>query len=67
MERAIKATLNEHGRVKSGHYFQSVALGPDDAYVYITTGGHGHWNLDGQSDDLKKILEDSKSLKDIVS
>ena len=67
MRRAIRATQNEDGSFKIGHHPRSVAFGPDDAYVYIITGGHGHWDLRGQSDSLKKILEDSKSLKDIVS
>ena len=67
LERVIKTTKTEHGKFMKGHYPQSVALGPVDACVYITTGGHGFWDLDGQSDGLKKILEDFKSLKDIVS
>lgn len=67
LDSAIEQRRDAKGHFKSGGRPQSVALGPNGAYVLTTVGGGGAWDLKGEEDDVEKFLRESKSLKGVVS
>ena len=66
MNDAIEARRDEQGRFKPNQGPASVSLGSEGAYVFITTGGGGFWNLYGQNDILQQFLKDRNSLQGVV-
>ena len=66
MNEAIEARRDAKGSFNLDQGPASVSLGPDGAYVFITTGGGGFWNLQGQNDVLQRFLQERKSLHGVV-
>lgn len=63
---AIAQRRNKNGTFKPNQGPSSVALGYDGAYVFMTKGGGGNWNLKGQNDELDSFLKNAKSFSGIV-
>ena len=63
---AIEARRDATGHFRANEGPANVALGPDGAYIFITTGGGGFWNLYHQNDILQQFLNDRPSLRGVV-